>query len=71
MARDETIALTTLWRVDEQGFLITPSGAKVARVAGSRLMLYDKRVKTEWPFTVLDWLLLMQHGVDEADRGSG
>ena len=46
------------WSVDPQGWLRSSSGAKVARIDGDRLMLYDKRDKRELPFTLDDWLEL-------------
>ena len=43
------------WQVDGEGYLLTPSGAKAARVADGALMLYDKRTREEVPFTMQDW----------------
>jgi hypothetical protein len=54
------------WRVDASGFLLTPSGAKAARVADGTLYLWDKRSKCERAFTMEDWL-----SVDGAVTGNG
>jgi hypothetical protein len=56
---DETriiTAVTSTWNVDSNGYLLTTSGAKVARVAGQVIMLYDKRERVEVPFTQADWV---------------
>jgi len=48
------------WTVDGAGWLLTPSGAKAARVADGVLMLYDKRSKRERPLTLEDWFTVTQ-----------
>jgi hypothetical protein len=45
----------TPWRVDSCGYLLTPGGAKVARVADGVIYLYDRRLNREYPFTVDDY----------------
>lgn len=40
--------------IDGAGYVLTPSGAKVARVHDGRLWLYDKRTHEEVPFTLDD-----------------
>ena len=46
-------------RVDEHGYLLSPSGTKLARLDGDRLMLYDKRSKQEIPVTLCDLLRML------------
>lgn len=46
-------------RVDERGYLLSPSGTKLARVDGDRLLLYDKRSKREISFTLRDLLRML------------
>lgn len=46
------------WRVDGEGYLLTPSGAKAARVHDGALWLWDKRAHCEVPFTPADWQAL-------------
>jgi|WetSurMetagenome_2_1015567.scaffolds.fasta_scaffold163051_3 hypothetical protein len=54
---DETQTPPTIWTTDARGYLLTPSGAKAARLDTSGiLMLYDKRERVEVPFTLADWL---------------
>lgn len=48
-------AVTSSWSVDQNGYLLTPSGAKAARVAEGAIMLYDKRTHTEVPLTLADF----------------
>ncbi len=45
----------TPWQVDGRGYLLTPGGAKVARVADGVIYLYDKRAKREYSFTADDY----------------
>jgi len=45
--------------VDERGYLLSPSGTKLARVDGDRLLLYDKRSKREISFTLRDLLRML------------
>lgn len=49
-----------VWTVDGAGWLLTPSGAKAARVVKGALMLYDKRDRCERPFTLADWFTVTQ-----------
>jgi len=49
-----------LWTIDPDGYLLTPSGAKAARVIASVLWLYDKRTGAELPFTLEDWWTVTQ-----------
>jgi hypothetical protein len=46
----------TTWTTDARGYLLTPSGAKAARIDNGCIMLYDKRERVEVPFTLADWL---------------
>jgi hypothetical protein len=48
------------WRVDGNGYLLTPSGAKVARVANGCVMLFDKRTHEEVPLTLADFYTVTQ-----------
>jgi hypothetical protein len=49
------------WRVDDDGWLLTPTGAKAARIApDGALMLYDKRAKCERPLTFDQWQQLVE-----------
>ena len=52
-----------LWRIDERGFLRTPSGAKVARLDNGVLMMYDKVEHSEVPFTLADWWTLIKQSL--------
>ena len=52
-----------LWRLDERGFLRTPSGAKAARLDSGVLMLYDKVEHVEVPFTLADWWALIKESL--------
>jgi hypothetical protein len=56
---DNEAPLTTPspWTVDARGYLLTPSGAKAARLTNHGiLMLYDKREHVEVPFTLADFV---------------
>jgi hypothetical protein len=44
------------WTVDARGYLLTPSGAKAARIEAGRILLWDKWQCIEVPFTLADWL---------------
>lgn len=47
--------------LDERGFIISPSGAKLARVSsGAGIWLYDKRTKQEWFIKIELLLQLLQ-----------
>jgi hypothetical protein len=46
----------TTWQVDSAGYLLTPSGAKAARVVDGALLLFDRRTHGEVPFTLADWV---------------
>jgi hypothetical protein len=48
------------WTVDGSGYLLTPSGAKVARIDNGCIMLLDKRTHLEVPFTFADWQTVTQ-----------
>lgn len=53
----EPITVASPWTLDARGYLLTPSGAKAARIDTSGiLMLYDKRERVEVPFTLADWV---------------
>jgi hypothetical protein len=46
------------WTLDARGYLLTPSGAKAARVDKCGILyLWDEREKVELPFTLDDWQL--------------
>jgi len=47
-----------IWTLDGRGYLLTPSGAKAARVTADAIMLYDKRAKIEYPLTLPDFFTL-------------
>jgi hypothetical protein len=52
------------WRVDAEGYLLTPTGAKAARIApDGALMLYDKRAKCERPLTFDQWQQLVAEAI--------
>jgi hypothetical protein len=51
----ETQTPPTLWTTDARGYLLTPSGAKAARIDNGCIMLYDKRERVEVPFTLADY----------------
>lgn len=51
-------ALPPVWTLDGHGYLLTPSGAKAARVTADAIMLYDKRAKVEYPLTLQDFFTL-------------
>jgi hypothetical protein len=54
---NETLPTThSPWTVDARGYLLTPSGAKAARLDNHGiLMLYDKRTGSEVPLTLADY----------------
>jgi hypothetical protein len=54
-----------VWTVDGAGWLLTPSGAKAARVVDGALMLYDKRDRCERAFTLADWFTVTQTQITE------
>lgn len=44
------------WTCDVRGYLLTPSGARAARLDNDgTLWLWDKRARCEVPFTLDDW----------------
>ena len=53
---DESRTLSSPWNVDARGYLLTPSGAKAARIDNGCIMLWDKRIGDEVPFTLADWV---------------
>ena len=55
-----------VWTVDGAGWLLTPSGAKAARVVDGALLLYDKRDKCERAFTLQDWFTVTQTQIEGA-----
>lgn len=61
-----TQTLAPVWTVDGNGWLLTPSGAKAARVVDGALMLYDKRSKCERAFTLQDWIFATYTQVEGA-----
>lgn len=55
----ETLALTTGgaavgWH-REGDALLSPTGSKIAEIRGGMLWLYDKKLKTSLPFSIIDW----------------
>lgn len=50
--------LDTLWHLDDNDYLRSPAGTKVARLDQEGLWLFDKMLKTALPFTLVDWALL-------------
>lgn len=65
-ANAEAAANCDDWRVDDEGRLLSPSGAFCARLSGDKLYLYDKRDRTERPFSLADWLRLAVVGGQDA-----
>lgn len=56
MSDETSMTMPSAWTVDARGYLLTPSGAKAARVDNHGiLMLYDKRTGTEVPLTLADY----------------
>ena len=56
MSDETSVTIPSPWTVDARGYLLTPSGAKAARVDNHGiLMLYDKREKVDVPFTLADY----------------
>jgi hypothetical protein len=53
---DEAQTTPSPWTLDARGYLLTPSGAKAARIDNGCIMLYDKRERVEVPFTLADWV---------------
>jgi hypothetical protein len=53
---DEPQTTPSPWTLDARGYLLTPSGAKAARLDNGCIMLYDKYAKREVPFTQADWV---------------
>lgn len=51
-----------LWRLAEDGRLLSPSGAFVARLDldTGAILMYDKRERRELAFTLADWWALFQ-----------
>ena len=47
------------YTLDERRFLISPSGAKLARIAKEGIWLYDKRLRQEWLLSIERLLILM------------
>lgn len=47
------------WQIDEDGYLISAAGTRCARIDRGVLYLYDKKTRSEVPFRLLDWALLM------------
>ena len=50
------------WRLAEDGRLLSPSGAFVARLDldTGAILMYDKRERRELAFTLIDWWALLQ-----------
>ena len=46
--------MAQIWKVDRNGYVISTSGAKCARLVGGDLYLYDKRMKLELLFSLED-----------------
>lgn len=53
-------SIQSMWRIDPDGYIISPSGSKVARLVDGTLMLYDKKVRVALPFLLSDWAFLRQ-----------
>ncbi len=50
--------IRSTWRIDPDGYIISPSGSKVARLQNDTLMLYDKKLRVALPFLMSDWASL-------------
>lgn len=50
---------TVEWLIDAEGYLVSPAGTRIAKITRDTLWLYDKRIKTDLPFTLEDWGLIM------------
>lgn len=55
MSDETSVTTPSSWTVDARGYLLTPSGAKAARVDNGCIMLYDKRTGAEVPLTLADY----------------
>ena len=56
MSTVELGAIISPWYVDGGGYLLTPSGVRVARLdVYGTMWLWDKRAHNEVPFTLDDW----------------
>jgi hypothetical protein len=51
---------TSTWQIDANGYLLTASGAKIARVSDGAIMLFDKRTHREVPLTLDDFYTITQ-----------
>jgi hypothetical protein len=52
--------IKSIWTIDPDGYIISPSGSKVARLQGDTLMFYDKKMRVSLPFLMSDWAFLRQ-----------
>ena len=50
----------THWKIDEDGYMVSQAGTRCARFESGTLYLYDRKSKSEVPFTLIDWALLSQ-----------
>jgi len=50
--------------VDERRFIVSPSGAKLARISPEGIWLYDKRLRQEWLLSVEQLLIIMNATVE-------
>jgi len=55
MSDDPPVIVSSPWTVDARGYLLTPSGARAARIDNGCIMLFDKRTRTEVPLTLADY----------------
>jgi hypothetical protein len=56
MADDAPLTTPSPWTLDARGYLLTPSGAKAARLTEHGILyLWDARERVERPFTLDDW----------------
>lgn len=54
------LRLVVEWSIDEQGFLIAPSGSSVARLSPHGIHLYDKRTRSDWRLSVEQLRMLLE-----------
>lgn len=53
---DTTVA--QFWRLDDEGYVCTPWGSRLARLDDGAIMLYDDETQHEHRLTIGNWLEL-------------
>ena len=51
--------ILSIWRIDADGYIVSPANTKVARLEGDALYLYDKKLRVGLPFRLVDWTHLL------------